>query len=408
MTSKDSNIDENIKNSDVSSTIIMLIGIMVFLTILSPALLHTNLEEFIVDRFNVTILDTSLFDSVLYASYLIFGILGAILSNQLGKRREFILIGSMGSAIFYFLMTQATEFNLLLIFRFLQGSFTVLSWQTLMILILDFSSPSNRGKNMGIFGIFLALAMGGGPVLGGLLTELGDLSPYYFASFFSLVVFIVTFIFLKEPINLNSKPTIIENLKIVNRKPELVIPGIFNFIDRFHIGFILFVLQFFLQSVLNVDPQLRGMVLGLFATPFILLQYPIGKWSDRVGRYKPLIFGSISTGIILSLIGFAGNFGLIPVIILFIILGIANGFTGPPSMALVGDIIENSDNATGMGFFNLMGNVGIIIGPLVGGFLITYTNYPITFVIAGLIEIFTLILVLTLKISFFKENKKKD
>ncbi len=55
--------------------------------------------------------------------------------------------------------------------------------------------------------------------------------------------------------------------------------------------------------------------------------------------------------LMLTLMGFLGSIGLIVLIIAFIILGICNGFTGPPAMALVGDTVEADDNATGMGFF---------------------------------------------------------
>jgi MFS family permease len=196
----------------------------------------------------------------------------------------------------------------------------------------------------------------------------------------------------------------VENTAIVFRKPRLIIPGIFNFIDRLHIGFILFILPLFLQIGLGVKPELRGMVLGLFALPFIILQYPVGKWSDRIGRFKPLIFGSICYGIMLVFMGFLGSFGLFVIIIGFILLGIGNGFTGPPAMALVGDTVEADDNATGMGFFNLMGNIGIITGPLIGGFLITYTDFVAAFVVAGLIELLSLVGIILLILFAFKEN----
>jgi MFS family permease len=106
----------------------------------------------------------------------------------------------------------------------------------------------------------------------------------------------------------------------------------------------------------------------------------------------------------LVFMGFLGSFGLFVIIIGFIILGIGNGFTGPPAMALVGDIVEADDNATGMGFFNLMGNIGIIIGPLIGGFLITYTDFVVAFVVAGLIELFSLAGIILLIQFAFKEN----
>ncbi|MFX0184140.1 MAG: MFS transporter [Candidatus Hodarchaeota archaeon] len=392
------------ENNPSSTVQIIVLGVLALLTILAPALLHTNQYEFIMQRFSVDLLSVSYFDATLYTSYLIVGILTAVISNQIGKRKLFILIGSIGSSVFYFWMTLTLNFPLLLIFRFIQGSFTVLCWQTLMTLVLDLSTTRNRGKNVGLFGVFLALAMGSGPVLGGILAGYGVFIPYYTASILSIVVFLASLVLLKEPKQLKARPSLTENTTIVFRKPRLIIPGIFNFIDRLHIGFILFILPLFLQIGLGVRPELRGLVLGLFALPFIILQYPVGKWSDRNGRLKPLIVGSISYGIMLVFMGFLGSFGLFVIIIGFIILGIGNGFTGPPAMALVGDTVEADDNATGMGFFNLMGNIGIIIGPLIAGFLITYTDFVVTFIIAGLIELLSLAVIVLLIQFVFKEN----
>jgi len=123
-----------------SMTQIIVLGVLVLVTILAPALLHTNQYEFLVERFSLNLLEASYFDTALYASYLIAGILTAILSNQIGKRKLFILLGSLGSSVFYFLMTTTLNFPLLLVFRFVQGSFTVLCWQTLMTIVLDLST----------------------------------------------------------------------------------------------------------------------------------------------------------------------------------------------------------------------------------------------------------------------------
>ena len=387
---------------------IIVLGLLVLVTILAPALLHTNQYEFLMERLELNLLEASYFDTALYVSYLITGILTAILSNQIGKRKAFILLGSLGSAVFYFTMTTTFDYPLLLVFRFIQGSFTVLCWQILMTIVLDLSTSQNRGRNLGIFGMFLALAMGSGPVLGGILAGLGVLAPYYMASILSFFVFFVALIFLKEPTKLIPKPSLAENVGIVFRKPRLIIPAIFNFVDRFHIGFILYILPLFLPIVLHVEPELRGMVLGLFALPFIILQYPVGKWSDKIGRYQPLIIGSIIVGTMLTIMGFLGSFGLFAVIIGFIILGIGNGFTGPTAMALVGDTVELDDNAVGMGFFNLLGNIGIVMGPFVGGILAyseTQTAFVTAFIVAGLIEFMSLLGVFLFILFIFKNQR---
>ena len=374
---------------------IAFLSVLIFPTVLAAAILHVNQYEFIFLRFpGLSFLDVSYFDTVLYSAYLTVGILTGALSDRLGKRKIFIVIGSLGSAISYWLMTIVPDYGLLLLFRFVQGSFTVMSWQILLTLVLDLSVPEYRGRNMGIFGIFLALAMGFGPMMGGIIAGLGVFMPYYTSTVLSIVVFVFSLSILPEPKDLLFSPSLSESISLVQRKPELIIPGIFNFVDRLHMGFALFILQMFIPIVLGLGPELRGMILGIYALPFILLQYPVGKMSDKYGRLKPLIVGSIGFGIVLCFVGIFGsiNFGVLA--IMFMVLGIFSGLTTSPAMALVGDIAKQSDNAAAMGYFNFMGNLGIALGPIIGGILVNYTDFVITFIIAGLIEIISLAFIL--------------
>ena len=398
--------DVSIEQKNNTIIQIVLFGVLTFFLISSVSILHANQNEFINLRFpGLSWRQLSYFDSLLYISYLIVGIFIGFLADQLGKRKIFVVLGSFGSIIFFFLMTIAPNYEILLLFRFCQGSFTVMAWQVLMTLVLDLSSDKDRGKFSGVFGIFLALAMGLGPMIGGMMANVGVFIPYYIAIGANLIVLLVSLTLLSEPTHLKRRPTIKENLTIYREVPQIVIPGLFNFVDRLHMGFITFILPYFIQQVLGGGPELRGMVMGIYALPFIILQYPIGKASDKHGRFKFLIVGSISYGLILSVIGYIGSFSLGTLIISFLILGIFAGITGPPSMALVGDIVDEKDTAIGMGFFNFVGNVGIIMGPVIGGMLIDYTNFIVAFFIAGLMELISLIICVLFVRKFRKSQK---
>ncbi len=373
---------------------VLIISISMFLTIISVSLLHTNEYEFISLRFGITG-ETAYYDFVLYLSYLIWGIVTGILADRFGKRKRFVIVGSVGTIISFFLMiaTPPPYYGLLLIFRFSQGCFTIMCWQILMTMILDISNSENRGKCLGILGIFLALAMGIGPMLGGMIAKYGIFVPYYIAIGANAIVLLITFFIIKEPSFLKKRPLFKENIKIINRAPKLILPGIFNFVDRLHMGFIIYILPLYIANILFLGTTERGMVMGIFALPFIILQYPIGKLSDKYGRYKFLIWGSFSYGIMLSLTGYFGLFGLGALIICFIILGTFSGVTGPPSVALVGDIVDVEDRAMGMGFFNFLGNLGLTLGPLIGFILVPNfqeSQFIIAFIVAGLIELITL------------------
>ncbi|MCK5264170.1 MAG: MFS transporter [Candidatus Thorarchaeota archaeon] len=384
---------------------VVLLGILTLITITAAAVLHVNQPEFILDRFvGITELEYSLFDTTLYLSYLIFGIATGLLSDRWGKRRVFVLVGSTGSMIFYWLMTTTLSYPTLLLFRFLQGSFTVMVWQTFMTLAIDFSDSHNRGRNMGIFGAFLALGMGLGPAIGGFIATVGVFVPYFAAVGLNALVFVIALVSLRDPPMTKTRPTLGQSFMLARKKPELVVPGIFNLLDRLHIGFILTALPFFLSVSLGLDESLRGMSLAIFALPFIILQYPMGKLSDKHGRFRQLVIGSIGYGVVLSVVGIVGVLGFSLLLVMLAILGVFAGITSPPSMALVGDIVGQEDSAMGMGFFNFLGNIGITLGPIIFGVLIPIMGMSYAFVVVGILELITLVANIILVKTVFKDK----
>ncbi len=384
---------------------VIILGILTFFTIVAVSVLHANKPEFLakVSTYELSEFQESLFDSVQYASYLIFGIIIGILADRFAKRRIFILIGSAVSAVFFFLMTIVGQYWLLLIFRFIQGAFTVMIWQMLMTVILDVSTEKDRGRNMGIYGSLLALGFGLGPMFGGFLSKAGVNVPYYTATGLVSLVFILSLVILREAETTADRPTIIDSLSIVKKYPRIIIPSIFNFVDRFTIGFIVFLIPFFLNDELGLPAEKRGLSLAIFALPFILLQFPMGKLADKIGRYIPLLIGSLCYCIVLPMVGYfsANNFTVL--LILLALLGVFSGISAPANMTLVGDFVKKEDNAMGMGFFNFAGNLGVTLGPLVGSLYGIY-GYNTIFLSAGIGRMILLVISVLLIFLVFKEK----
>ena len=246
--------------------------------------------------------------------------------------------------------------------------------------------------------------MGLGPAIGGLIASIGVFVPYYAAAGLNVVVFGITLAALRDPPMTKARPTLKQSFTIARKSPELVVPGIFNLFDRLHIGFILTALPFFLSVVLGLDETLRGMSLAIFAMPFIILQYPMGKLSDKHGRFRQLVIGSLGFGAVISIIGFVGILGFNLLLVMLAILGLFAGITSPPAMALVGDIVGQEDSAMGMGFFNFLGNLGITIGPLIFGALNPVIGMSNAFVVVGLLELITLAMNIILVRTVFKDR----
>ncbi|MHA2179129.1 MAG: MFS transporter [Candidatus Thorarchaeota archaeon] len=335
--------DEETTDVTTSTKKVLLLGVLTLFAITAAAILHVNQPEFILDRFvGISEFEYSLFDTTLYLSYLIFGIITGLLSDRWAKRQIFALVGASGSIVFYWLMTTTLSFPLLLLYRFIQGSFTVMVWQTFMTLAIDFSDSSNRGRNMGIFGAFLAIGMGLGPAIGGVIASIGVFVPYYTAAGLNVVVLVIGLVGLKDPTITKARPTLKQSVLLARKSPELIVPGIFNLFDRLHIGFILTALPYFLSVILGLDESLRGMSLAII--------------------------------------------------------------TSPPAMALVGDIVGQEDSAMGMGFFNFLGNLGITMGPIIFGILFPIMGMTNAFIVVGVLELITLALNVALVKIVFKDK----
>ncbi len=387
---------QNVSSEKDSSLLpVIFSGAAIFFTVAPVALLHANEAEFILDRFEgVSTFAFSLFDSLVYAAYLVFGPLAGWLAAKTGRRKFLVLLGTAGLTVTTLVMPLISSYPVLLLIRFFQGMFCVSAWLTLMTLILDLSHSGNRGRNMGIFGVFLSLAMGASPVLGGVLAGASVFAPYYTAAAMAAAAALIT-VFLLPNLEIkleNLRPSLGKSLAYIRQRPHLVVPGLFNLVDRLHMGFIIFMVPLMLRELLQLGPEFRGMLLGINGLPFILLQYPVGRLSDRIGRYKLLITGSVGYGLLLCAAGFAAGWGFAALIAVFFLLGIFSGLTGPPNSALVGDMVPRGENPLAMAFFGFLGNAGMVIGSLFGGFLLTVSGFTFAFIAAGLVELITLAL----------------
>ena len=371
---------------------ILLLGVMMFTSTFSGAIQAANKPEFVYERFpGVSPFLFSLFDVVAYLSYFI-GIVIGIMSDWKGERKRFITTGSAGSMVFLYLMTVAGSYPLLLVARFVEGIFSIMIWQTIMVLNLDHSKDTNRAKHMGVMGVSLGTAMAVGSMAGGFIAELGTFVPYYLGIVLRGILLVLNVALVRHAGKFTTRPPVKESLLLLGKKPGLVVPGIFNLVDRLHMGFIVLVYPLFIVEVFGLGTGFRGMVLGVASMPALFLMYPVGKKSDTTwGRFKPLVGGSLGYGTSLILIGLLGIRSVPVFLVLIVIQGVFSGFTTSPASALVGDLVSKENNAMATGLFNFMGNVGIVIGPLIGGVVIEQFGYVLAFVIAGLIELVSLV-----------------
>lgn len=124
--------------------------------------------------------------------------------------------------------------------------------------------------------------------------------------------------------------------------------------------------------------------LGVFMAAYSIMQFffaPFwGRLSDRIGRRPVLLIGLGGYGLTFFLFGIAGN---IPLLIAFRALsGMISSATLPTVMAYLSDITEGADHSKSMGMIGAATGLGMIFGPVLGGWIGDY-NISLPFFVAG-------------------------
>jgi len=140
-----------------------------------------------------------------------------------------------------------------------------------------------------------------------------------------------------------------------------------------------------------------GAELGWMMSTYSLMQLicaPLwGILSDRIGRKPVLTVGVLGYAITLLMFGLAKTFTM-----LFIarsLSGILSSATMPTAMAYIGDNTLQKEKSRGMGQLGALMGVGIIVGPIMGGFLST-DSLALPFFIGSGLAFLALLLVIFL------------
>jgi MFS family permease len=359
-------------------------SLFLLVTMLNLTLIVAGLKELILDHLGGTERDASLFFSIEMAAYIVFAPFWGVVSDRLGRRRPLIVAGFLASAVLYASYSWVESIGVLLVLRFVQGAFTVMGWSTLMAMVLDQAGIERRGRHLGLMGGALILGVSLGAPLGGYVSRAwGAAAPLQVAAalFFILALGSLT---LADASRLRHRSTLSEISAALSRRPRLLLPCLFYFVDRYTVGFIVVLFPLYLSSLGIADPAVRGQYLGCFLLPFAFLQYLSGRLTERIGALVPLVGGSLLYGVVLCTVGYSDLYLLWWVMA---VLGVLASVMFPPALVLTAQLSDAKTRGSAMGAFNLAGSLGFAIGPVVGVWAHQTAGYGFAFVLAGALEI---------------------
>lgn len=362
------------------------LAFIVWSVLVSQVFLYPGLEDTVAALGGSdTILADTWFLVAEFGAFVVCAVLWGVLSDTLGCRTPLVVLGAAGGAASYLAVALAPQlgftFGVVLLLRVVGGAFTIGAFSLSITMLMDLSG--GHGRNMGAAGTAVGLGAALGSVAGGQLATVDPLAPLYGgAVLLGGVAVIAATIPDRSPDDGLPADAIVEH---VRTRPALLVPFAFGYIDRLTAGFFALTGVAYFRDTFGIGPAQAGLTLALFFVPFAVLQYPVGWLSDRIGRFLPVIVGSMLYGVTIIGIGIAPGYVLAGG--LLITSGVCGACVSPTTMALVTDIVPATERGVGMGGFNVFGSLGMLSGFLVGGLITELYGYLPAFLAAGGLEI---------------------
>ncbi|MDP3582060.1 MAG: MFS transporter, partial [Ignavibacteria bacterium] len=162
-------------------------------------------------------------------------------------------------------------------------------------------------------------------------------------------------------------------------------------------------LVIYMNKKIGVSPTAAGMVLMVYGLGALITSPFVGRLADKIGSLTVMRVSLISTGFMIFLYSFIKDYNLI-LIVTFVWSVISEAFR-PANLSLISFETSTEQRKTAFALNRLAINLGMSIGPVIGGFL-TQIDYSLLFYVNGVCTILSGIFLSFIKIkSQSLENK---
>jgi DHA1 family tetracycline resistance protein-like MFS transporter len=326
----------------------------------------------------------ALFGGLLTFSYAIMQFLFApVLGNLSDKygRRPILLFSLLGFGLDYILLAFAPSIGWLFVGRIIAG-ITGASMTTASAYIADISTPETRAQNFGMIGAAFGLGFIVGPMIGGLLGEMGPRIPFLVAAGLALLNAAYGYFVLPESLDVSNRRAFdwkranpISSLKNLSR-----FPAVAGLIISF---FLIYLASHAVQSnwsYFNIEkfkwsPKMIGISLAVVGVLVSLVQGLLVRVvNPKIGNEKSVYVGLGLYTIGLVLFGLASQSWMMFVFLIPYCLG---GISGPGLQAIISGSVPANEQGELQGSLTSIMSITSIVGPLVMSNLFAFFTGPI-------------------------------
>jgi len=305
------------------------------------------------------------------------------LSDRYG-RKPFMAGGLACYGLVTFLYIFANDLPRVFLIRLLHGVGAGMIWPALSAYVIDLSPVERRGESMGLLSGVEMAGFAIGPFLGGIFYSLGGINlPFLICSLLSLMAMGIIWVFIREE---TSRRPVTERSWLERygfssvRLPDIRMLCLIGFAEAFVWGMIMTLVPVMAAGA-GIPPGRIGWLFSAYFIVYIFLQRPVGRWSDRQGRKKPILLGlSIYT---LAVLFISQGETLLFLIVVLAIAGAGLGIYSPSVRVAIADISSQEVRGASMGIFFTTRMMGFFLGPNIGGIMADRFGQGVPFLVGA-------------------------
>lgn len=290
-----------------------------------------------------------------------------VLSDRIGRRKIFVVLGFVAVAISSAGLARATSPVHMLIFRGLAGV-AASTWVAATVLFAGYYPAGQAVKSTSIMSMSSSIGQMVATLAGGYVAaRYGTESPFWVAA---IVAFIGFALLLPgaEPASVNRRAPSLRQILSVLTLPSLLLVSIVAAIVQYAVfstshAFV----PIYAAEVLGLDSSQIGALTSIVLVPNALMAGLAASLSTRVKEMTLVTLGLLTLALATALTPFTTGFW--PLLAGRALFGVGLGLTYPVLMGLSIKSVPQEQRASAMGAFQAIYALGMTIGPAISGFI---------------------------------------